>query len=202
MTVAILGYEGQIGSSFVSHIIKVRPNINLIKVSRNNSKNGISFDKFLKLEKYIDVIIDSALLDYNDSMRLRKFLEKNEFGKFYHISTVSIIHDIKSEYALNKSNTYFLFKNIKKVEILFGDLFLYEGRFLGYWSYMKPKSFYFSYRNINVFLTETIIDNILNKSEIGIISINAIKLPKFIIFILFKLRINRVLSIFRINLIK
>ena len=202
MIIAILGAEGNIGSSFVEILEKEISNVQLIKVSRNNSIQGISFKKFLEFRNYIDIVIDCALLNYEDSILLRNFLSKKNYGKFFHISTISIVHDIKSEYALNKSNTYQLFKNMDNTEIFFGDLFLYKGKYLGYWSYLKPKSFYVSYREINVFLIEVILKNIINDSTIETVRINPIKIPKYLILIFLKLKLNRLFSFFRINLIK
>ena len=106
------------------------------------------------------------------------------------------------DFFFSEYQHYQLFKNMDNTEIFFGDLFLYKGKYLGYWSYLKPKSFYVSYREINVFLIEVILKNIINDSKIETVRINPIKIPKYLILIFFKLKLNRLFSFLRINLIK
>lgn len=203
---AVIGARGSLGTE-VSEFLESQ-NVEVIRVVRENPNvNEVIFEEFLERSiQNCEVVFDFALLDIESMIRLRDCCELLNVVLVY-MSSVVVKQESrwKDQYCTYKLSQYRVYRSYKRSIPYYGDLFVNEGGFLGYWKYLSVDGYFVSYRPLSITKTHDFL--VMDSAKISSYALNNNSIPTYIIHrrlvdLIFKLKLNKLLSLIQINVVK
>jgi hypothetical protein len=204
--VGVVGARGQLGKE-LSEFLEARE-FHVYRVVRESPNlKEIGFCDFLDTHiMHCSTIFDFALLDFESMIRLRNSCEYRKIDLLY-MSSVVVNQEArwKDKYCKYKISQYRIYRTYDRSIPIYGDLFVNEGGFLGYWNYLSTNALYVSNRSLYITLTKSLFDDNVSSILTGKLNKERVKtviVSQSLLNLIFRLKINKVLAFLKINVVK